>query len=238
MSTCPGDALHHLYVDGEIPSDCVVAYKHHIDSCPECQKKIIRIGALKKRLHADSAGMESSPENFDAGFDRLMVKMRYHAVSRENQRNETGYVARRVLPWAAAVIITVSGVYAVLQNGVISRNPTAPIAPPAVTEVITIPEGALENARYSPRTISMANGLPSIPDFDVFRPRSLAPKTGLRVYLVSRDGSYVVVLSDIFTFTLDGTASSSRQDNAVRANGEADKTQGTEGNEQRIVLYY
>jgi hypothetical protein len=239
MSICPDDTLHHLYVDGEIPSEHLSTYKQHADSCPACQSKIQRINALKNRLHADSAVAELCSGNLDESFGQLMTKMKFRTVSREIRKNETSFLARKTLPWAAAIIITLSGAYVFLQTGVSarflpvrgSRNtasvseenfPQEEDAPPGVlrdSAGIAIPVGMLENARrhdiasayavYDPQSISAENALPSIPDFDVFRPRSLYPKTGLRVYLFNRDGSYKIVISGKFTFSLDSRATDS-----------------------------
>lgn len=181
MSTCPDDGLHHLFADGEIPAEHISAYKLHLDSCPECREKFMGIGALKNRLRADSEAMGLSAEDIDASFGRLMTKMRFHAVSREIQKNGTAHITRRVLPWAAVFIITVSGVYAFLKSGesapvepvTVARQPQA-VYNPAPAE-IAIPEWSLTRrplvqAVYNPMSDTQANDTVYISDADVFRP--------------------------------------------------------------------
>ena len=54
MSFCPSDDIHSVYLDGELPENFKLEYESHLQSCPECQKKLEQLKKVHQFFEMDS----------------------------------------------------------------------------------------------------------------------------------------------------------------------------------------
>jgi hypothetical protein len=183
MSTCPETDLHNVYLDDEMPPDHLLHYKAHLDTCPLCQKKVSSLTAVRNALKDDAGQIELTDEALEEGYDRLLTRMRYHQTTVTIQ-DAVPFVFRQTLPWAAAVVLLITGAYVFLHgtrqntgdmiaaNGAAFLESQAAEAAAADTVVIfenTISRGLLTTSNNETQVISIQD-LPYIPDIDIFRP--------------------------------------------------------------------
>ena len=180
MSTCPDDALHHVYLDDEIPPEYVGEYASHTGQCARCRKKLERIEHLRAAIKRDSDEITLSEKRLDAGYTRLMSNLRYRRVSRVIQKTQASHVFRQALPLTAAAALVFSLTYVFLLDGRAGSQPLASAPPRAEsTQSAQYAQGtpfiaiAPMAEPYSPHTagaMTAAGALPYIPDIDVFKP--------------------------------------------------------------------
>lgn len=77
MSFCPSDDIHSVYLDGELPENFKLEYESHLQSCPECQKKLAQLKKVHQFFEMDSNALNVDEHYLEQSFDRLMVKMNY-----------------------------------------------------------------------------------------------------------------------------------------------------------------
>ncbi|MDR1785524.1 MAG: zf-HC2 domain-containing protein [Spirochaetaceae bacterium] len=116
MSTCPENDIHHGYLDGELPEGLAVSYTRHMEGCPRCKKKAAALSAVRAALREDSQSLSLSQAELDAGYERLIDRMRYHRVCSAIGAKKIPMAVTRVLPWVAVLAILVGGAYSFLHR--------------------------------------------------------------------------------------------------------------------------
>jgi anti-sigma factor RsiW len=208
MSTCPDDALLHVYLDDEIPPEYVGEYDSHAEKCPYCRKKLERIKLLRAAIKRDCQEIALSEKRLDAGYTRLMSNLRYRQVSRMIQKTQTPRLLTQILPLTAAAALVVSLSYFFLLDAqpdsqtLVSDTPRAEVpydqsASLPRTLTITITSSGMTQT-YNPGVMTAANQLPHIPDMDVFRP----PFVYARTAYTAENAVRRVWESDVISFSL------------------------------------
>ena len=86
MSTCPGNDIHSVYIDNELPETYVALYEAHIKSCPKCAAKLASITAVNTALRSDEFRMSSDAASPDKSWERLQTRLRYAKTTKRAYR--------------------------------------------------------------------------------------------------------------------------------------------------------
>lgn len=110
MSICPSNDIHSIYLDNELPEIYKAEYEKHLESCPECQKKLAKLKALHELMNSDSNLITPDSHYLDQSFDRLMVKMNYAKTIEKSSSSVTKsrYFIPSVAAAAAALFLAVA----------------------------------------------------------------------------------------------------------------------------------
>ncbi|MGI5097042.1 hypothetical protein IZU27_04190 [Treponema socranskii] len=119
MSICPGNDIHSVYLDNELPETYVGTYEAHIKSCPKCAAKLASLRAVSAAFRSEADGMTLDKATLDKSWERLQVRLRYSKTTKRVYRfSEHNF--RYALSAAAAAAI-----FALIIPVRVLRSPSA-----------------------------------------------------------------------------------------------------------------
>ena len=119
MSTCPGNDIHSVYLDNELPETYVALYEAHIKSCPKCAAKLASLRAASAVFRAEADRMTFDAASLDKSWERLQARLSYSKTTKRVYRfSEHNF--RYALSAAAA-----AAVFALIIPLRVLRSPSA-----------------------------------------------------------------------------------------------------------------
>ncbi|MGP1459505.1 MAG: anti-sigma factor family protein [Treponema sp.] len=139
MYTCPGDDIHSIYVDGELPDVFVKEYESHVASCADCAHKLERLRKVRRIFKSDSDTLTLDKIAMEESFSRLNTKLRYsHNTARVSE------FPKRATAFGGIAAAAAAAVFALVVPARITVEKTAVVAVPEVASVlvpqVSIPE--------------------------------------------------------------------------------------------------
>ncbi|MBQ9238044.1 MAG: zf-HC2 domain-containing protein [Treponema sp.] len=101
MSSCPNKDIHSLYLDNEIPDAYRTEYEAHIASCPKCAATLAQMQSMSALLKAEDTEFRFDETDKTAGYERLLIQMRYHKTAKAAARLSDSSL-KYIFPAAAA----------------------------------------------------------------------------------------------------------------------------------------
>ena len=86
MSICPGNDIHSVYLDNELPETYVGTYEAHIKSCPKCAAKLASLRAVSAVFRSDAGGMTLDKASLDKSWERLQARLSYSKTTKRVYR--------------------------------------------------------------------------------------------------------------------------------------------------------
>ncbi|MBC6719047.1 hypothetical protein [Treponema sp. Marseille-Q4130] len=86
MSICPGNDIHSVYLDNELPETYVGTYEAHIKSCPKCAAKLAAFRAASAAFRSEADGMTLDKASLDKSWERLQVRLSYSKTTKRVYR--------------------------------------------------------------------------------------------------------------------------------------------------------
>ena len=119
MSICPGNDIHSVYLDNELPETYVGTYEAHIKSCPKCAAKLASLRAVSAAFRSEADGMTLDKATLDKSWERLQARLSYSKTTKRVYRfSEHNF--RYALSAAAA-----AAVFALIIPVRLLRSPSA-----------------------------------------------------------------------------------------------------------------
>ncbi len=130
MYTCPENDIHSIYVDDELPLNCVAEYEAHIQICKKCAEKLKKFQALKAAFKTDNDSFNLTQKDIDSSFGRLQARLSYNKIVKQ------GY-AKKFPKTKTTIKYVASGLVAAVAIAVvIPRTKTTPIQNPTNFEPV------------------------------------------------------------------------------------------------------
>ena len=86
MSICPGNDIHSVYLDNELPETYVAQYEAHIKACPKCAAKLAAFRAASAAFRSEADGMTLDKASLDKSWERLQVRLSYSKTTKRVYR--------------------------------------------------------------------------------------------------------------------------------------------------------
>ncbi len=124
MSKCPGNDIHSLYIDNELPTTYKIEYETHLVSCEHCRNQFQRYQAMRNQLSA----LEDLNE-LTGNYERLKTELRFRTNSAKGSVNQTMLFVRKFSPIlvAAAVVAVFLPVISFMTKTTGTQNNFNPI---------------------------------------------------------------------------------------------------------------
>jgi len=86
MSICPGNDIHSVYLDNELPETYVALYESHIKSCPKCAAKLASLRAVSAAFRSEADGMTLDASSLGKSWERLQARLSYSKTTKRVYR--------------------------------------------------------------------------------------------------------------------------------------------------------